>query len=187
MPADGLQWLAVGRVLGAFGVHGELKLEPWSPAGESVLNGARRWRLEWPAGPAPGPEKARLLAGLPFRIPAELEVASTRRQGSVIVARLREPLSREMADALKGVEVRVERTDFPAPAEDEFYHVDLIGCQAVNPAGEQLGRVVAVDDQGVQPLLRLEGGGLIPFVAAHVLEVRLGAGEILVDWGADWL
>ena len=180
-------WLAVGRVLGAFGVRGEIKVEPWAPAADSVLNVARHWRFVVPDGQDFGPAKQRLLDQLPFSVPATQAIATVRVQGESIVARLDAPLTREQAEALKGFEIRVDRAAFPPAAEDEFYHADLIGCEAVNTAGERLGRIVDIDDQGVQTLLRLEGGMLIPFVAAHVLDVRLAAREVLVDWGADWL
>jgi 16S rRNA processing protein RimM len=62
----------------------------------------------------------------------------------------------------------------------------------VNRAGEALGTVVGLLDNGVQSVLRIappEGTGaerLIPFVAAYVDAVDLAARTIRVDWGLDY-
>ena len=180
-------WPSVGRILGAFGVQGELKIESWSDPDVSVLASARQWRVDVPEGVTFAADKRRLLAALPFRLPAVLDVRTVRRQGAVFVARLAEALTREGAEAMKGLEISVARDAFPPAQDDEYYPVDLIGCAAVNRSGQRLGEVVEVDDHGVQDLLRLDNGILIPFVPAHVLEVRLAERQILVDWESDWL
>lgn len=96
------------------------------------------------------------------------------------------PMTREQAMGLKGVEIEVDRADFPSLDEDEFYHTDLIGCQVIGRQKLPLGTVVAVDDHGAQQVLRLEDGLLIPFVEAIVLSVDLVDRRIEVDWAADW-
>ena len=95
-------------------------------------------------------------------------------------------LTREQAMALKGVELQVDRADFPPADEDEFYHADLIGCEVIGQGGARLGTAVAVDDHGAQQVLRLDDGLLIPFVEAIVTTVDLAARRIEVDWAADW-
>ena len=41
----------------------------------------------------------------------------------------------------------------PAPAEGEFYHADLIGLAAVDPQGQRIGEIVAVQNYGAGDLL----------------------------------
>ncbi|NLD54784.1 MAG: 16S rRNA processing protein RimM [Burkholderiaceae bacterium] len=173
------RWVAVGVVRGAFGVRGAVKVEPYAGPESSVLEHARRWRLDRPARGT--------VSRSPLPLPADITADGARRHGAVIVATLDPPLTREEAIALKGAEVLVDRADFPALDEDEYYWTDLIGCRVSNPAGEDLGVVDGLEDHGAHSVLRLDNGILIPFVAAHVLDVAPQAGRILVDWSADWL
>ena len=53
-----------------------------------------------------------------------------------VVARLEGVGDRTAAEALKGVELYVDRDRLPAAAEGEFYHADLIGLAAVDPRGQ---------------------------------------------------
>ena len=112
-------------------------------------------------------------------------------QGDALVAELvlldgQPPLTREQGLALKGVEIQVDRADFPPTQDDEFYHADLIGCEVIGQQGARLGTVVAVDDHGAQQVLRLDDGMLIPFVEAIVQSVDIAARRIQADWAADW-
>ena len=97
---------------------------------------------------------------------------------------------REVAEALRGCEVAVSRADFPPAGRDEFYWVDLIGCQVSTPEGVALGVVDAVDDHGAHPLLRLRADDgrerLIPFVDAHVPVVDVAGRRIVADWDPDF-
>jgi 16S rRNA processing protein RimM len=189
-------WIAVGVIRGAFGVQGALKVEPYSDIESSVLNRLDRWRLVAPAAARPRPGAARSTvpptmpdaAGrLPFRLPADLTVTNCRQHGGMVIATLAPGISREQAIALKGAEVMVERAEFPAPQADEYYWADLIGCAVSNPAGANLGKVLALDDNGAQAVLRLDSGILIPFVSAIVLEVSPAQKRIVADWSMDWL
>ncbi len=173
------RWVAVGVIRGAFGVRGAVKIEPYAGPESSVLEHARRWRLDRPAQGT--------VARSPIPLPVDISAAAARRHGAFIVATLEPPLTREQAIALKGAEVLVDRADFPPLEADEYYWTDLIGCRVSNPAGEDLGEVAGLEDHGAHSVLRLGNGILIPFVAAHVLEVEPQARRIVADWSADWL
>ena len=140
-----------------------------------------------PRGTAPSlPGRSR-----PLVLPQIVRRGRCRVQGDMLVAELvlldgQPALTREQAMALKGVELQVDRADFPPADEDEFYHADLIGCEVIGQGGARLGTVVAVDDHGAQQVLRLDDGLLIPFVEAIVTTVDLAARRIEVDWAADW-
>ena len=169
-PIEGAEpWVEVGRVVGAFGVNGALKVETFVEPSESVLRKARRWRLQR-RGEAP----------------FETHVAQVKVQFDSLVVTLEDAPSREEAMRLKGASVSVQRAEFPPAASDEFYWTDLVGCSVRNRAGETLGLVSSVDDHGAGPLLNVDSRHLIPFLDAYVLEVSLERREILVDWSADW-
>ena len=189
-------WIGVGRIRGSQGVQGALKIEPYAAASESVLRHARRWRLVEAAEPSPdgtpaGQVPAPRRAARPLALPQVVRRGRCRLQGDALVAELvlldgQPPLTREQGLALKGVEIQVDRADFPPPQDDEFYHADLIGCEVIGQQGARLGTVVAVDDHGAQQVLRLDDGMLIPFVEAIVQSVDIAARRIQADWAADW-
>lgn len=189
-------WIGVGRIRGSHGVQGALKIEPYAAASESVLRHARRWRLveavePSPDGPPAGQVPAPRRAARPLALPQVVRRGRCRVQGDALVAELvlldgQPPLTREQGLALKGVEIQVDRADFPPTQDDEFYHADLIGCEVIGQQGVRLGTVVAVDDHGAQQVLRLDDGMLIPFVEAIVQSVDIAARRIQADWAADW-
>ena len=166
----------VGIVSGAWGVRGEVKVEPQSADAAALLN-ARRWRLDLDRGPATGP-------------PSMHVDVRARRHGSGVVARIDGVADRDAAQALAGARIHVPRDAFPRTGTDEYYWIDLIGCAVVNRQGEALGDVVGLIDTGVHSVLRIGGEGLderlVPFVAAYVDDVDLAARSIRVDWGLDY-
>ena len=102
-----------------------------------------------------------------------------------VIARIDGVGDRDAAEALKGLELHVPRSALPAPEDDEFYHADLVGLEAVSVAGEALGRVSAVEDFGAGDVLEITGGpykGLVvPFTRAVVPEVDVAGGRLTVD------
>jgi len=72
------------------------------------------------------------------------------------VARFAEVTDRTAAEALRGTLLTVSRSALPPLADGEYYHSDLLDLPAVTPAGEALGRVVAVDNYGAGDVLEIE-------------------------------
>jgi len=87
--------------------------------------------------------------------------------------------TREAAQALVNTRLFVPREKLPKPAEDEFYLVDLIGLQAVDADGKELGRVDTVHDYGAGASLEI-GRIIVPFTRACVPVVDLAARRITV-------
>jgi len=118
------------------------------------------------------------------------EIRSARATAKGVVARIKGIDDRNAAEALKGVDLHVERAQLPAIAEGEFYHADLIGLAAVDAEGKRIGEVVAVHDFGAGDLLevRLAGSAtteLVPFADAFVPEVDVAAGRVVVVMPAE--
>jgi 16S rRNA processing protein RimM len=188
-PADAVE---VGRIVGAWGVKGWIKVQPFA-ADPQALYSSRRWFLQPPdnAASRPGPAAAR-------PTPALLRVIQAREHGELVVAQVHDVSDRAAAEALRGARVFVGRSSFPTAADDEYYWVDLIGLSVVNRAGETLGRVAGLLDTGPHSVLRVAPEGtppgaageeaerLIPFVAAYVDAVDLQARRITVDWASDY-
>jgi 16S rRNA processing protein RimM len=208
-PQEDLAWpedaIEVGRILGAWGIKGGIKVLPFASDPQALFS-ATRWFLKpaesakppaaaapadplKPAGARKTPaQKAALAAPLPFA----LNVTGVRDQGDAIVCTAPEIPDRDAAEAMKGVRVFVSRSTFPKAGDGEFYWVDLIGLAVVNREQVALGDVVGLIDTGPHCVLRVQPADpaaderLIPFVEAYVDTVDMPGRRIVVDWGLDF-
>lgn len=166
MAADQSARILLGRIAGAHGIRGEVLIRSFTQAPESIgAYGA--------LSDAPGTR--------------ELEIKVVRVTPRGVIARVTGISDRNGAEALKGVDLYVDRTRLPAADESagEFYHADLIGLAAVDLGGTAIGTVVAVQNFGAGDLLEVRLAGkarteLIPFRDAFVPEVDLAAGRLVV-------
>ena len=164
----------LGRIHGAFGVRGELKLESFT----DPLRGILRYQ-PWVLRDARGVER-------------ELSGARGRETAKGIVATIPGVDDRDAAEALRGTEVWVPRSALPPPAEGEYYWVDLEGLRVMNIEGADLGTVSHLFATGANDVLVAEGGlppreRMIPFLLPDVVRsVDFDAGVVTVDWDADF-
>jgi 16S rRNA processing protein RimM len=181
LPTDAVE---VGRVLGAFGIKGNLKVLPFSASPEALFS-SKRWVLVPPEGKAP-------LADPPGSACRLLRVSQAREHGDTVLVVADGIHDRDTAQALAGWRVHVPRASFPTPEAGEYYWVDLIGCAVRNRQGQDLGAVTRLIETGPGCVLALSSDDaegqprLIPFVAAYVDQVDTAARTILVDWPADF-
>ena len=173
-PQEDLAWpedaIEVGRILGAWGIKGGIKVLPFA-ADPQALFSAKVWFLKpaegakkpgvnplKPGAAVPAPahktpaQKAALAAPLPFA----LNVQGVRDQGDAIVATAPEIADRDAAEAMKGVRVFVSRATFPKTDDDEFYWIDLIGLSVFNRDNAALGDVIGLIDTGPHCVLRVK-------------------------------
>ncbi|WP_309089274.1 ribosome maturation factor RimM [Phenylobacterium sp.] len=154
--------ILVGRVAGAFGVRGEVRITSFT-ADPSALLDYRDMKRE------DGQPALTLLSGRPAK-------------GGLVV-RAREVETREQAEALRGLKLFVPRDVLPEPEEDEFYVTDLIGLSVVTADGEPLGRIKNVQDFGAGDLLEVEppqgASWYLPFTREAVPEVKLAEGIVI--------
>tara|TARA_R110002020_G_scaffold135228_8_gene302051 strand:- start:1698 stop:2279 length:582 start_codon:yes stop_codon:yes gene_type:complete len=115
------------------------------------------------------------------------EILDHRFAKTVLVVRFRGINDRTAAEALKGLELFIDRSALPDDEleEDEYFHADLEGLEAWDADGRFWGRISGVLDFGGGDLLELRDEGMkpvvIPFTLAAVPKVDLKAGRILVD------
>jgi 16S rRNA processing protein RimM len=157
--------VCLGVVTAAHGVRGAVKVKSFAQRPKDVAaygpledeDGAARFTLR-----VIGPAKA-----------------------DVVIAKLSGIDDRDTADALRGARLYLPREALPAPAEEEYYHADLIGLAAVLGDGARLGEVRAVHDFGAGDTLEIarpEGQPvMVPFTRAIVPVVDMAAGRLVVD------
>lgn len=155
--------ILVGRVAGAFGVRGEVRLTSYTaePAALLAYRDLKR-------------EDGTLA----------LTLTGGRAAKGGLVARAREIETREQAEALRGLRLYIPRDVLPEPEEDEFYVTDLIGLAVETPEGEALGTIRSVQDFGAGDLLEIapaQGGATwyLPFTRDAVPEVRLAERKVI--------
>jgi 16S rRNA processing protein RimM len=93
------------------------------------------------------------------------------------------------AEVWRGADVLAPESERARPAEGEYSHADLIGCEIWAPAGElPLGIVRGIEEYGGPPLLRVEkcverpgSEMLIPFVKAFCREIDVARKIIRVE------
>lgn len=172
--------VVMGRVLGPFGVKGWIKIQPYTERPGSLAQYPAWW----------------MLMAQGWR---EFQPEESEQHGRHLVARMRGFADRDEAARFSGAEIAVSRDALPEAGAGEFYRSDLVDLKVVNLTGEELGRVKELFDNGAHDILRVvwvdgervdgeRAGGerLLPFIATVVKEIDMDAGEIRVDWGADW-
>ncbi len=166
--------VVLGRITGAFGIRGWVRVHPFGDDPESWAEMASWWLSTDPDG---SDWVAR-------------DLLEAKWHGDGLVAHLKGVEDRTAAEALRGYFVAAPREALPESGEDEFYWADLVGLEVVNLAGESLGRVEEVLQGVAHDVLRVKDGAgterLLPFVEAVVKEVDKEAGRLVVEWGADW-
>jgi 16S rRNA processing protein RimM len=84
----------------------------------------------------------------------------------------------------------VIRADLPELGAGEFYWSTLTGLRVLNREGIVLGTVSAFLETGANDVMVIDDGKggelLIPWSAEASAGVDLPAGQIVVDWQADW-
>ena len=153
--------ILVGRVAGAFGVKGEVRITTFTA--DPLGLGAYGPLLKKDGSPA-------------------LTIASAREAKGGVVARTPQIETPEEADALRGLELFVPRGALPDPDdEDEFYLTDLVGLEARDGDEAVIGKVKSVQNFGASDMLEIaprDGGPTwyLPFTREAVPDVRIGEG-----------
>ena len=155
--------ILVGRVAGAFGVKGEVRITTFTAEPLAVRAYGALLREDG----APG-----------------LTLLSAREAKGGVIARVAEVQTRDQAEALRGLKLHVAREALPEPDEDEFYLADLIGMAVEAADGQPLGQVRSVRDFGAGDLLEIapaQGGEAwyLPFTREAVPEVRLAEAKLI--------
>lgn len=160
-----LSRILLGEVGAAHGIRGEVVIRSYTAAPEDI---AAYGRLEDRYGkPLP-----------------TLTVVRVTQKG--VICRFEGVGDRTSVEKMRGTELWIARDRLPAPASGDYYHSDLIGLDAVSPAGERLGTVIAVANFGAGDLLEIRLSGAthtqyVPFTDACVPAVDIAGGKAVID------
>ena len=155
--------ICVARIGAAHGVRGEVRLWPFTEDPMAVID----------YGTLSTKDGAR-----------QFEVVRARIAKDHLVAVLKGITTREDAERINGLELYIDRDKLPETEEGEYYHADLIGLRAVDPAGGAIGRVFAIHNFCAGDIIEIappQGPTLLlPFTDAVVPTVDLAEGQVVI-------
>ncbi|HUO22060.1 MAG TPA: ribosome maturation factor RimM [Caulobacteraceae bacterium] len=154
----------IGKVTGAFGVQGELRIAAYTESPAALID--YRTLLREDGGHA-------------------LTLVSGRSVKGGVIAKAKECPDKTAADRLRGLKLFVPRSVLPPTDEDEFYLTDLVGLAVERLDGSPLGKIKAVQNFGSGDLLEIDPGRgpswYLPFTREAVPAVDLAGGKVVAD------
>ncbi len=157
--------ILVGHFSGGYGLDGEVRLKSFCATPEAIADYT-------PLTTTDGTEFA--------------QIVLTGRHKNTLTVRVNNVVTKEQADALRGVDLYATRDQLPSLPDDEFYHTDLIGLEVFDTGGTRIGMVKDVLNNGADDLLEVTSAKhsdtlLIPFTKTGVPTVDLTARRIIAD------
>lgn len=158
--------VCVGAIAGSFGVQGEVRLKSFCSDPLAIADYGPLWTEDGSRS-------------------FDVRLTRLNVSGGVGV-RLSGVVTKEQADALKGVQLYADRDRLPSLPDDEFYHADLIGLTVQDTGGAVVGTIRAIYNHGAGDILEIFAPGrksalLLPFTLANVPTVDLAAGKVVAD------
>lgn len=169
--SDNERRILLGRIVGAFGIRGQIKIESWTEPRDAIF----RYQ-PWILRDALGNER-------------QFDGARGKESGKHLVATFPEVTDRDVVEAMRGTDIYVLRSALPPPKAGEFYWIDLEGFRVVNVEGVDFGTVSHLFSTGANDVLFVRGDRerMVPFVEPDfVKSIDFEGGLITVDWDPDF-
>lgn len=174
-PAVAEDLIVLGKIYSVHGVRGEVKVYSFTDPIDNLLD-YPRWTLR-------RAEESR-----------QVDLLGGRLQGKTLVIKIKGLDDREEARCFAGFDICVPRSQLPALADGEFYWLQLQGLLVINLQGQVLGKIDHLLETGANDVMLVKpcSGSLddrerlLPYTDQCVQSVDLQAGEMRVDWDADF-
>ncbi|HYM15567.1 MAG TPA: ribosome maturation factor RimM [Dehalococcoidia bacterium] len=163
-PDDG--FVAVGRVLGPFGLKGELKVQ-------AQTDNPARFRV-----------RAKLWAGQ-----QPVSIATSRAAQGYVYVTLKGFTDRTSVERFRHALLQIPEGELPPLPDGEYYRFQLIGLMVVGRDGQVLGTLDEIIETGANDVYRVrtpEGADvLLPALSDVIVSVDLAGRRMVVD-PPDW-
>lgn len=163
--------VVLGKLAGAFGVKGWVKVHSYTASRADIFN----------------------YQPLYFSVNQEWQVVkliSYQQQSKGLVAQFEHVQDRDLALKLTGTEIAVQRKQLPTLDNNEYYWSDLEGLSVLTVTGVVLGKVDHLLETGANDVMVVKhdsGEHWLPWLMDTVIKrVDLAAGLIEVDWNPDF-
>lgn len=155
----------LGEIVGVFGIKGWVKIKTFTQYPEDLTEYGP---LETESG-------------------TKIDLRITQIKGpNTVLAQVKGCHNRTQAEQLIKTQLFVNRQNMPAPENDEYYHIDLIGLGVLDEAGKSYGHIVAVHDFGAGTFFDVQEEGnphikTLPFQKDSVLQVDFADQKIIIN------
>lgn len=174
-PAAAEDLIVLGKIYSVHGVRGEVKVYSFTDPIDNLLD-YPRWTLR-----RDGQSR-------------QVDLASGRLQGKVLVVKIKGLDDREEARSFSGYDICVPRSLLPALDDGEFYWLQLQGLKVIDLQGQLLGKIDHLLETGANDVMVVrpcagsldDRERLLPYTDQCVQSVDLQAAEMRVDWDADF-
>jgi len=173
-------FVVLGRIVGAFGVGGWVKVESFTEPPQNILR-YPSWRLTLKG-------QAHTRKHLEGRVTAK-----------GVQVRIEGIADRTEAERWRGAEIEVARGELPPLKSGEYYWDDLIGLQARSPDGAMLGKIVEIRATPAHPVLLIRGEAeqsakptvrqvehWVPLAPGFLKSVDIEQRVATLEWYPDW-
>lgn len=175
LPETAGELLVVGKIVSVHGVRGDVKVYSFTDPIDSLLD-YKRWTLR-------RDNDVR-----------QVEVVRARSQNKVLVAKLKGLDDRDEARLLSGYEICVPLDSLPDLTDGEYYWYQLQGLKVIDLNGQLLGVIDHLLETGANDVMVVKACAgslddrerLLPYTDQCVQSIDLEAGEMRVDWDADF-
>ncbi len=158
--------LQIGKIVGVFGVNGEIKVfkmaeEPaiFDPGRRVMLREAEGWYTPY-------------------------TIKTVKAHKKILRICFEEIGDRSGAENLVGAGLFIHRSALPETDADTYYWCDLIGLDVFGAAGEYIGRVTSMIATGSNDVFVVTAGNtetLVPAIGAVVVDIDIENGRMRVD------
>ncbi len=157
------QRLSIGRIVGAHGIRGAVKLKIWTHFPERI------------------PLLTHVFLG---EEPTPRRLLRAQLVGDMALLQIEGITTRNEAEALRGTIVRIDRSQAAPLAEDEYYHFEILGLRVVDEEGHDLGHVIEILETGANDVYivqRPDGSELLlPAIRSVILAIDLEQQRMIV-------
>ena len=155
-------FLETGKIVGTHGVHGMVRIDPWSDSGEFLTQFGRFF--------TDGGK-------------TEMKVLKISPHGRVVIAAFDGVDTVEKAEALRGKILYLKRQDVTLD-EDRYFVDELIGCKVFNAdTNASVGTLTDVSQTGANDVWHIEKDGkeyLVPAIPDVIENVDIDAGTVYI-------
>ena len=152
--------IVIGSIVSTFGVRGDLKV--YSLTDFSSLRFKKGSILT--------------LSDDLRNISRDVEVTFFRNNGKFIIVHFKDIDDMTSAEKYKGYSIYMEEENMHKLKKDQYYHHDLLKCN-VFIKDKNIGKVVAIENNGAHDILRIQGVNkeniLVPFVKSWLVDVDI--------------
>ncbi len=161
-PDDGVPdgYVAVGRVLGAWGIKGDFKIEPLGP--DNLFRKGSEVQL----------------SGEPHAI------ERSRRTGRLVYLKLAGIDDRDIAAAFRGQYLLIPEAELADPGEGQYFRFKLLGLQVVTTEGESLGEIADIFSTASNDVFVVRGERgeiLVPAIEDIVQSIDVEGGRVVIE------